>query len=337
MSAEGVATSDEIVTVRIIIGRTNPPHSGHIKLMKAAIDAARLDRGPIKCALLLLGNGPGGQRTNEDPIDHDTKSSFIRTKLTQEHYQDNVDFVIHQMKAHSEGGASQNILDFLQSSGIVPDSYLGSIRIIQFTGKKPGKPSKTGQMGLSDSEKHQGLRLIIQKRIRSIYSNSPSVTCEQEDVDAQPISGETPMSATEVRKTAVSCYDKGMKGDGDDGGHGGHGGHGDGAAAVHSDVVKLANGFDCWKRTFDFYDGDDETTRLSKIMYDSIIEHKDDKHNPSKRPGMSFVGSKSAKKDPQVGRGKGGSRRKQTRKRILRNKKTLRRNRNNRKHRHTRR
>lgn len=318
MSAEDVATSDKIVTVRIIIGRTNPPHSGHIKLMKAAINAAKKSPGSIKCALLLLGNGPGGQRTNEDPIDHETKSSFIKIKLMNEHYTNN-DFVIQEMKTPEQGGPSRNILDFLTSSGIVPDEYHGSIDIIQHTGNKPGKPSKSGRDGPSDSEKHKGLRDDIRKKIQDIYHTD--VTCGQESVDAEPIDGERPMSATEVREKAVRCYDETSRGD--DGG----------AAAVHDDDdMKLEHGFECWKRTFSFYDSEDaETVRLSKIMYKSIIRHKDDKYK--KRPAGSFVVSKTARLDP----GKGGSRRKQTRKRILRNKKTLRRNRNNRKNRHTRR
>lgn len=324
MSAS-VSTSDKDVTVNIIIGRTNPPHNGHIKLMKATIEAARREPGPIKCALLLLGNGPGGQRTNEDPIDHDTKSSFLRNKLNEEGCRDNVDFVIQEMKTTEQGGPSQNILDFLLASGINPDSYDGSIRIIQFTGNKPGKISTTGRVGTSDSEKHNALRSIIQRRISSIYIHSPSVICGQQDVEAQAISGETLMSATKVREKAVSCYDETSRGDDS------------GAAAVHGDDMKLAHGFDCWKRTFRFYDGDDETIMLSKRMYDSIIQHKDVKYKQPKRTDRSFVVSKSAKKSPRGGQDQGGSRRKQTRKRILRNKKTLRRNRNNRKHRHTRR
>lgn len=327
MSTEGVATTDEIVTVRIIIGRTNPPHSGHIKLMKAAIDAAKESPGPIKCALLLLGNGPGGQRTNEDPIDYETKSSFIRIKLSENGYINNVDFVIQQMNTTEQGGPSQNILDFLLSSGIVPGKYIGSIDIIQHTGDKPGKTSKTGRVGPSDSEKHEGLRSGIQKKIQEFYKTN--VTCRQEDVEAQTIPGETPMSATKVRTVAVSCYDKSSRDD-DSGG----------AAADDDRHMKLEHGFDCWKRTFDFYDGDPETVRLSKIMYHSIIQHKDDKYKPVKRPSHGdnrYVVTLKAKPDPYPYPGKGGLRRKQTRKKILRNKKTLRRNRNNRKHRHTRR
>ncbi len=329
MSAEDVATSDKIVTVRIIIGRTNPPHSGHIKLMKAAIDAAKGSPGPIKCALLLLGNGPGGQRTNEDPIDHQTKSSFIRIKLMNKGYTDNVDFVIQEMKTTEQGGPSQNILDFLLASRINPNSYDGSIDIIQHTGNKPGKASKSRRVVPSDSEKHEGLRSIIKSRIKSIYIHSPSVECRQESVDAEPIYGETPMSATKVREKAVSCYQEAT--DLIDGGE----------AAAAADpaalaAMKLADGFECWKETFDFYSGNPEALRLSKIMYDSIIEHKDNKYKPVKRPSKgdpSFVVTSKSRLEP----GKAGSRRKHTRKRILRNKKTLRRNRNNRKHRHTRR
>jgi len=95
--------------VNVVIGRTNPPHAGHIKLMTAAIEDARKEPGPIRCALILLGNGPEGQRTNEDPIDHDTKSAFLRKKLSAISYKDKegtfregVDFVVMRMYTSEE-------------------------------------------------------------------------------------------------------------------------------------------------------------------------------------------------------------------------------------------
>ena len=316
-----------VVNVKIVIGRTNPPHAGHIKLMADAIQDAHTAPGSIKCALILLGNGPEGQRTNEDPIDHDTKSAFLRKKLSAVRYKDEkgnegpffregVDFVVMRMYTSEEGGQSGNISEFLQNFGIQFD-YPGSIHIVQFTGGKPGKISKTGRQGRSDSEKHETLRFNIQKNIKGMYHNSADVTCGFKQVHADIIAGETPMSATKVREEAVKCFEAAAGG---------------GGAAAAAD-----SGGDCWRVKYPFYngDGDAETLELSKLMFAAIIKFKDTKFKKSssetrKRPrpvaegepaGRSFVKIQTAKPP-----GPGGSRRKHTRRRAskLRNKKTLR-------------
>lgn len=325
------------VNVKIVIGRTNPPHAGHIKLMTAAINAAHTAPGPIKCALILLGNGPEGQRTNEDPIDHDTKSAFLRNKLSAvrfkpgeegeegAYFSDGVDFVVMRMNTSDEGGPSKNISDFLAHYSIGLDNT-GLIRIVQFTGDKPGKISITGKIGPSDPQKHKKLRLSIQRRIKEQY-NLANVTCDVEPVESAIIVGETPMSATKVREDAVECFSAA----------------GTGGAAADS-------GHACWMVKYPFYNGDPETVRLSKLMFDAIIHFKDTPHKKTKKtptdsgtkrsvrteddPAPAFVKTLTAKPDPTSGRG--GSRRKHTR-RHLRIKKTLRTNRRHNKHRHTRR
>ncbi len=101
---------------------------------------------------------------------------------------------------------------------------------------------------------------------------------------------------------------------------------------------------------YPFYNGDPETVRLSKLMFDAIIHFKDTPHKKTKKTptdsgtkrsvrteddlAPAFVKTHTAKPDPTSGRG--GSRRKHTR-RHLRIKKTLRTNRRHNKHRHTRR
>lgn len=325
------------VNLKIVIGRTNPPHDGHIALMTAAITAAKEAPGPIKCALILLGNGPEGQRTNEDPIDHHIKSEFLTRKLSAvsaddgTSFVDGVDFVVMQMNTSEEGGASGNILEFLKK--FISVDYSNSISIVQFTGNKPGKISKTRKRGLSDPAKHMGLRAYIQRRIREEYTQAADVTCGYYAVPTEIISGKPPMSATKVREDAVKCF----------------------LAAADSDDAR-ARGHTCWTQQYPFYKDDSEPVSLSKQMFDAIIDFKDTPYKKTKRTreddhvpaSLTFVVSKAAKHEPTtrlLATGlpatglPGGSRRKHTRRRAsnLRNKKTLRTNRRHNKHRHTRR
>ncbi len=318
----------EGVNLKIVIGRTNPPHDGHIALMTAAITDAKKAPGPIKCALILLGNGPEGQRTNEDPIDHSTKSAFLKMKLSAVRaddgtsFVDDTDFVVMQMNTSEEGGASGNILEFLKN--FIPVDYPNSISIVQFTGNKPGKISKTRKRGLSDPEKHMGLRAYIQRRIREEYTQAADVTCGYYAVPTGIISGKPPMSATKVREDAVTCF----------------------LAAADSDNAR-ARGHICWTKLYPFYQGDPATVSLSKQMFDAIIDFKDTPYKKTKRTreddhvpaSPAFVVSNAAKKESSLTGIPGGSRRKHTRRRAsnLRNKKTLRMNRRHNKHRHTRR
>ena len=327
--------------VNVVIGRTNPPHAGHIKLMTAAIEAARAAPGPIKCALILLGNGPEGQRTNEDPIDHDTKSTFLIKKLRAVSYEDKkghffiegVDFVVMQMYTSEEGGPSENISEFLQHFEI-PVDYTGSIRMVQYTGNKPGKiNNKTENRGPSDPEKHKSLRAYIQSNIKNTYNYSANVTCDVKSVEADKIEGEQPMSATKVRKAAVKCFEA-------------HGDNGDSVNAAH-------DGYSCWIDKYKFYNGDAETRELSRQMFDAIIRFryitiKKSSSKKRKRRNATLeeegaeeyiepklVKSRTGVKSPRPG----GSRRKRTRRRIsrLRNKKTIRHSHNHNIRRHRRR
>ena len=135
------------------------------------------------------------------------------------------------------------------------------------------------------------------------------------------------MSATKVRNKAVECYNRS---DGD-----------------------LDEAFRLWLEAFPFYEGDVETRRLSREIFDQIIHYKDTTLPSSSRsktsrvrPGdsvqvsPSLVKTQSAKNKGasakrrkagagDSGRGGSGSRRKRTHRHIrkLCNKKTLRKNR----------
>ena len=61
------------------IGRLNPPHSGHIEGLRQLIQASG-DNGKV---LILLGSGPKGIQTLNDPIDFILKRDFIVKKLSE--------------------------------------------------------------------------------------------------------------------------------------------------------------------------------------------------------------------------------------------------------------
>ena len=66
--------------ITTFIGRTNPPHEGHIMAILAVILEALKQNG---CALILLGSGPGKMTNAKNPIPFELKRLFIISKLTE--------------------------------------------------------------------------------------------------------------------------------------------------------------------------------------------------------------------------------------------------------------
>ena len=96
---EGIYTADNIrkgnINFYYFIGRLNPPHEGHLTALYKLVRMARADNA---CALILLGSGPGRERTMDNPLDFNTKAAFIQRKLTEAGYIYGTDFVIQEMK-----------------------------------------------------------------------------------------------------------------------------------------------------------------------------------------------------------------------------------------------
>jgi nicotinamide mononucleotide adenylyltransferase len=298
------------------IGRTTPPHFGHISAITQSIVLARASH---TCALILLGNGPsGGMRTNENPVEHETKAAFITHKLRELGYVEGTDFTIQMMR----NPPNRQVVNFV-SERITGN--VSQISIFQVAGNKD-----------NDIKKHDFVRASTCNELVAKFGDSQKTfNCGFVSVD--PAIGVTAaesgsaMSATKVRNKAVECYDTS---DGD------------------SDKA-----FRLWLEEFPFYNEDVETRRLSREIFDQIILYKDKlppkpnsktsrvRPEDSARDDPSFVKTSSAKskrdaspgsvvstKRRNVGRsgaGGGGSRRKRTQchNRKLRNKKTLRNNR----------
>lgn len=283
---------DSIRQFYFFIGRTTPPHFGHIHVLRQTIELARANG---TCALILLGNGPGGVRTNENPVEHETKAAFLTHKLRQLHYVEGTDFIIQMM----QNPPNRQIVEFVRTR--IPEN-VSQISIFQVAGNKD-----------DDVHKHDFVRTTTCKTLQQMYNEQEKMfNCGFVAID--PATGGTAelgpaMSATKVRNKAVECYEQ--SGD------------------------NLDAAFRLWLEAFPFYSGDADTERLSKEIFEQIIRYKDTKtfthasiSKTKKRPqadegGLSYVTSRTSKKEP----GQGGSRRKCTRRRRaskLRNKKTLR-------------
>ena len=110
--ASKVKTPDNGINIYFFIGRTNPPHLGHINVL---IETIRLSGiSPHKYpALFLLGDGPGGIRTRDNPVEHELKERFIVEKLRLNEFNENVDFVIERMKQPPNLQVEEFITPFL--------------------------------------------------------------------------------------------------------------------------------------------------------------------------------------------------------------------------------
>jgi hypothetical protein len=95
--ASKVKTPDNGINIYFFIGRTNPPHQAHIDVLIKTIRQSGIS--PHKYpALFLLGDGPGGIRTCDNPVEHELKERFIVEKLREEGFNEIVDFVIERME-----------------------------------------------------------------------------------------------------------------------------------------------------------------------------------------------------------------------------------------------
>jgi hypothetical protein len=284
------------------IGRTTPPHFGHISAITQAILLARASH---TCALILLGNGPsGGMRTNDNPVEHETKAAFITHKLRELSYVEETDFTIQMM----QNPPNRQVVEFVSKRILENVSH---ISIFQVAGNKDG-----------DVEKHEFARTSTCKELVVRFGDSQKkFNCGFVSVDpaiegAAAESGSA-MSATKVRNKAVECYDR---------------------SNSNSDEA-----FRLWLEAFPFYKGDVETLRLSREIFGQIIRYKDTTLPSSSRSKTSRVRpedsaqvrpslvktqsakDKGASTKRRNGSGKGGSGSRRIRK--LRNKKTIRKNR----------
>lgn len=298
--------SHGVKKIYFFIGRTTPPHSGHIRVLQKMIEKAKASKTP---ALILLGDGPnGGERTRDNPITHETKSAFIREKLSGLGYQDGEDFVIEKMRQPPNKQVVDFVNWFIENKLIVKTS-VKQIEIIQVAGKKGlltgSHASAADEPKYDDLEKHSFVRKGACKELNHEHRKNGIVfKCDEvEGVDAISGSGSLgEMSATKVRNAAVGCY---RERDG-----------------------KNDDAFECWLERFPYY-GD---SAISRNIFDEIIRYRDTEPKAHKklttvhsaRKSPSPASKKGSRSRPGSNRersrtpSKGGSRRRNRRHKITR-------------------
>ena len=65
--------------IYFFIGRLNPPHAGHLAALEHVIRQANSEGST---PLILLGSGPKGERTLDNPIPFETKAEFLDSVLS---------------------------------------------------------------------------------------------------------------------------------------------------------------------------------------------------------------------------------------------------------------
>lgn len=150
------------------IGRLNPPHQGHLETLMSLVELAN---GQGSVPLILLGSGPGGIRTMDNPITFETKKNFIKSKLPGR-------YVIQQMT-----NPAKNVSEYVQE-GLGSDiSNIVRVTINHIAGGKD-----------EDANKLNFVRTYAEKSVKSVAPEADVVT----GVITMPAD----RSATKVRKDA---------------------------------------------------------------------------------------------------------------------------------------
>jgi nicotinamide mononucleotide adenylyltransferase len=167
------------------IGRLNPPHAGHIAALKKLVKTANEKKST---PLILLGSGPKGERTLDNPITYDLKSRFIRANLPG-------DYILQEMKSPASD-VSQYIKTALQNK----NSPAKNIHITHMAGDKA-----------EDATKLNFIKPVAYQTAKNIATKA-EVTTNTEALSPVKMNGKE-MSATQVRKDAYRCFLEGESGE----------------------------------------------------------------------------------------------------------------------------
>jgi nicotinamide mononucleotide adenylyltransferase len=160
------------------IGRLNPPHNGHIKALEQLVRMANT-QGSIP--LILLGSGPRGERTMDNPITFETKEAFIRSVLQGE-------YIIKKMD-----NPAKNVSDYIREGLEESGDTLQNIDEITIKHIAGGKDEDATKLSFALKSAEKTARELV-----------PGATIEAgvETIDAASTDSGEAMSATKVRKDA---------------------------------------------------------------------------------------------------------------------------------------
>ena len=174
---------DPHLKIYYFIGRLNPPHEGHIRALIQMIEEAN-SNGSV--ALILIGSGPKGLRTMDNPVTFETKTEFLKYIIPPE-----LKYVVRHLK-NPIGDVEQwyhNVLAHIEQPS--------KVSFIRFAGDKGDNATKF---------KH------LDNRFQTLHADAESVTIPIPPIMA---SASKEMSATIVRKTAYKCLLMEREGKGD--------------------------------------------------------------------------------------------------------------------------
>ena len=246
------------------IGRLNPPHSGHLKALETLVKMAN-EQGSEP--LILLGSGPNkGERTMDNPISFELKQHFIRRVLNEK--LPGLKFEIKKM-TNPAGDVSEYIRKGLGEN-------LNKIQNIEIKHIAGGKDEDTKKLlfALKSAE----------KTAKNLASGAEIITAV-EPIEAETIEGETPMSATKVRKDAYKS-------------------------------VLDGSGFESWNEKYGVFYGHDAEDMYRQILYPlagKSPEEKIEMVNNYLNPIVEPIGLKRKTK-------KGGTKRRNKRNKISKKK-----------------
>ena len=178
-----INTKGIIAYLSYFIGRLNPPHNGHILALQALIEKAR-EYTPYTPPLILLGSGPKGLKTLDNPISYDLKREFIIYKLGE------LGIPESQFTIMNMSNTALNIREYIHSQ-LSEESNIETIKIVHVAGDKDDDKNKLAfALKAAESEAQQMLPGI-------------SVSAQTESIIASPsLDMGKAMSATQVRKDA---------------------------------------------------------------------------------------------------------------------------------------
>lgn len=160
------------------IGRMNPPHSGHIFALQKLVETANKNSS---VPLILVGSGPKGERTLDNPVPFELKREFIRSKVPGI-------YILEEMTSPTSNVSRYVKRIFNLMLSINDESTLN---IIHMAGDKE-----------EDSTKLNFIKPFAENAAKSIKMDV-NVTTATKAITPVKIDGKE-MSATTVRKDAYS-------------------------------------------------------------------------------------------------------------------------------------
>jgi nicotinamide mononucleotide adenylyltransferase len=186
-------TADEIVTQDnsgkeakffYFIGRLNPPHNGHIKALETLVELANEQNS---VPLILLGSGPGGERTLDNPITFETKSAFI-SRILNSMSEPPPRYIIRKMT-----NPAKNISEYITEGLQEKDNKLENIEEVRITHIAGGKDEDTTKLAFALKSAEKTARELVPEA---------NIVTGVEAIDAETTDSGVAMSATKVRKDA---------------------------------------------------------------------------------------------------------------------------------------